>query len=699
MKRLTAVLAMLALLPAIVLADEDAVTARLEALEQRVAILEAQFGSSEAGVGWEVISELPDTAWEQPGRFLGSSNISYGEFLRGSRKVLAQGTGQIWGRITTNGGPCPGLRLRFFLSNDLHTTWATSDESGIYRFQVPPGKYRFSGFEFDGGAANRLLANMIEREEEHFNDLILDAAPEPPAHGPDFEFVDAVITLYPPENGVATSGHFAWQSCSNASYYRLRLVHTGFRPYGRWDDLFPGMEKPRVDSTSTTSEELGIVLEPGHYYRWAVTAYDSQDRIISHSPMIRFKMKQADGVFDPSNVIENEVFLPEEIITDAPPLYDSTLPVPDWIGRLDQIRSPHELEVMAGKPPRPPRYWRPGQSRLSFPTEPWDPGRTETQGQLIVPRTSMPAVVLGDKIYVLGGHGPDTTLGCYRGDVELIDGEQHVTRFESKLLRRRFHTAETFGGRIFIFGGMTLGREYPMVYFPVEVEIYDPATGAFASGAPMPTPRYLAASVLLEDKIYIIGGSPPVYSSCDTSGSSCRSTSNSPPDSRCFIYHIASDTWTEAAPMNFPRQCDAVVWQGKIYAIGGYDGLRSLSCFEVYDPAANRWERLPDLPFSMSANRMVVAGDLLFSFGDHDDMTRVCSYDFRRSEWKRLDVALKPVRHAACVLMGDTIYVIGGNAGQGRADFDGGAGANPLDSIQAFSLAELTRMARENEAR
>jgi hypothetical protein len=51
LKRLAAGLTMLALLPAIVLADTNSVTARLEALEQHLAVLEVELGSFEVGAG------------------------------------------------------------------------------------------------------------------------------------------------------------------------------------------------------------------------------------------------------------------------------------------------------------------------------------------------------------------------------------------------------------------------------------------------------------------------------------------------------------------------------------------------------------------------------------------------------------------------------------------------------------------------
>ena len=44
------------------------------------------------------------------------------------------------------------------------------------------------------------------------------------------------------------------------------------------------------------------------------------------------------------------------------------------------------------------------------------------------------------------------------------------------------------------------------------------------------------------------------------------------------------------APMHIKRSRMALVANcGKLYAIGGYDGLSNLSSMEVYDPEENKW--------------------------------------------------------------------------------------------------------------
>lgn len=48
--------------------------------------------------------------------------------------------------------------------------------------------------------------------------------------------------------------------------------------------------------------------------------------------------------------------------------------------------------------------------------------------------------------------------------------------------------------------------------------------------------------------------------------------------------------WTYVAPMNAQRSRVALTANmGKLWAVGGYDGISNLVSVEVYDPVSNTW--------------------------------------------------------------------------------------------------------------
>ena len=68
--------------------------------------------------------------------------------------------------------------------------------------------------------------------------------------------------------------------------------------------------------------------------------------------------------------------------------------------------------------------------------------------------------------------------------------------------------------------------------------------------------------------------------------------------------------------MPTPRtEVAAAVLAGKIYVIGGFDGLgRTVATVEVYDPASGLWAAGPDLPAPRHHIVAVTAGDALYAF-------------------------------------------------------------------------------------
>jgi subtilisin family serine protease/N-acetylneuraminic acid mutarotase len=98
---------------------------------------------------------------------------------------------------------------------------------------------------------------------------------------------------------------------------------------------------------------------------------------------------------------------------------------------------------------------------------------------------------------------------------------------------------------------------------------------AWAPAKSYPTAIFDNQAVTLDGKVYSIGGSDSV-------------TSN-----KAYVYDPGADTWT-ALP-NLPNgrsQPSVAAVAGKIYAIGGWGGGDPLASVDVYDPAAGAWSTL-----------------------------------------------------------------------------------------------------------
>lgn len=266
----------------------------------------------------------------------------------------------------------------------------------------------------------------------------------------------------------------------------------------------------------------------------------------------------------------------------------------------------------------------------------------------------------GKNIYVLAGANPRGFLS----DIEVIDpltGKIEV--LTGRLIPRRFFSAVWDGEHsIYIFGGISVANR--TMGLEKRVEIFDTITHEVRYAKHLPIPLRINSAVLSNGSIYIFGGSYLGKQKLKASPI-------------VAVFNIAKNEWMQAADMPTAKETRAVVKDGLVYVVGGYDGKNALDVFEKFDPAVNRWESLPPLPAKISAHSVTVVKDKLFVFGNYNDLTSTYSYDFTTKKWEKINIGYKPSRHNAATTLNGTTYVIGGTTATSNS---------ALDYIQRFKL-------------
>ena len=118
-------------------------------------------------------------------------------------------------------------------------------------------------------------------------------------------------------------------------------------------------------------------------------------------------------------------------------------------------------------------------------------------------------------------------------------------------------------GKLYVTGGLGNGRPLK------SVECFDPTTRVWTTIAPMNEAREQLGLAVLGDKLYAIGG--------DGLSSSVE----------CLDLSIPDGQWAPVASMTMPRSegfVEAVVTDGKIYAIGGRGTDPAEHIMECFDP-------------------------------------------------------------------------------------------------------------------
>jgi non-specific serine/threonine protein kinase len=167
-----------------------------------------------------------------------------------------------------------------------------------------------------------------------------------------------------------------------------------------------------------------------------------------------------------------------------------------------------------------------------------------------------------------------------------------------------------------------------------------------------PLERSEVAAARIGSSIYVVGGFEPARTS--------------PAVER---FDIRRRRWTTVRSM--PRAVNhptAVAYGGDLYVHGGYAANLGLTeptgALQRYDPARNRWTRLPASPTARAAHAVAAIGHRLYAAGGANETGSLRSlevYDFESRRWSRGPSFPGPARnHTTGVASGGRFYVLAG---------------------------------------
>jgi N-acetylneuraminic acid mutarotase len=211
-------------------------------------------------------------------------------------------------------------------------------------------------------------------------------------------------------------------------------------------------------------------------------------------------------------------------------------------------------------------------------------------------------------------------------------------------------------GRMIIAGGSYWENDKKL--WTTRVDLFDPRTNTWQAGAPLPEPRSDAASVSYKDALYIFGGGAQTQVRQDA-----------------LVFRHGKWSALPEAALPEPRlYAVAVVCRGLIYLVGGIpaagDYSKVTSSLWVWNPdsPSSGWKKLPSLPGPGLINHAVAEADgKIYVFGGATaggpDVVNVSSayrFDPQAEKWTRL--ADLPIARRAWWAVGvrDRILLVAG---------------------------------------
>ncbi len=168
--------------------------------------------------------------------------------------------------------------------------------------------------------------------------------------------------------------------------------------------------------------------------------------------------------------------------------------------------------------------------------------------------------------------------------------------------------------------------------------------------------RFNATAVIFNEKIYLIGGQ---------NGERVLK--------EVEVYDPVQNTWDQVQDLRRDREgLSGAVFNDRIYAIGGQkDPYNLIHEIEWYDQPADNWlEAIFNLPYPRSAHYHGVIGNDFYMFGgfyyDPTNTAYKASPGVSGYEWTQLEYLSKKRAYGASVISRGNIYIIGGETTYGK---------------------------------
>jgi len=297
-----------------------------------------------------------------------------------------------------------------------------------------------------------------------------------------------------------------------------------------------------------------------------------------------------------------------------------------------------------------PEFLKPNESTADVPQQKW-----EAVTSLNAARSSVAIATFEEKIIIIGGHSDKGVLDA----VDMYDPASDAwTTLHDKPTAVYDASAALIGEKIYVPGGITEAGKPTKI-----VEVYNPRKNIWEKCADMPFAINGYGMVSYEGQLYLFGG-----------------WDSTKPLDIVLRYDPSTDTWHQGSPMPTARVHPSVIADGgKLYVMGGSDGDSNLNANESYSPYKQQeneepWLIDPDLPKKLSGYAAVKLYDKISILGGKSAVSGAIDqfhYSSALKEWQIINInseTANTVSEAAYVLLGEYIYMIGGNVNGGYQD-------------------------------
>jgi N-acetylneuraminic acid mutarotase len=299
----------------------------------------------------------------------------------------------------------------------------------------------------------------------------------------------------------------------------------------------------------------------------------------------------------------------------------------------------------------------PRKGLVRSPTSPAEPaGEWRQERPSPLAHTEMAGAAVGGEILTLGGQPPsrdiltfDPRSGAYTRETRLPVAVDHA------LVAAR-------GDDLYVVGGYLAPKEGVVAGEPTNrAWRYDRSERRWSELPSMKRARGGLTGGIIGDQLYAVSGGPNPFPEDKT------------PYHDVEVLDLDGGEWSPGPPIPTSRHhVGGAVLDGRLYVVGGRrTGDYSLTTAERLDPRTGRWETLAPLPLGAGDLRVVAAGGRIVAIGGDDEIgwnegggyitPAVWAYDPADDRWIRLPDMRQPRHGFAAGVVGTRIFVFEGS--------------------------------------
>ncbi|NXA37598.1 KLH29 protein, partial [Eudromia elegans] len=142
-----------------------------------------------------------------------------------------------------------------------------------------------------------------------------------------------------------------------------------------------------------------------------------------------------------------------------------------------------------------------------------------------------------------------------------------------------------------------------------------------------------------------------------------------------WCYMSLLDNWNLVSRMTVPRcRHNSLVYDGKIYTIGGVGVAGNVDHVERYDTITNQWETIAPLPKAVHSAAATVCGGKIYVFGGVNEAGRAAgvlqSYVPQTNAWSFIESPMIDNKYAPAVTLNGFIFILGGAYARATTIYD-----------------------------